>query len=142
MALTLKLKNYNGMSKLCFSIYLRRALAISCSFLSWNDLLLSWADLEKLLAAVFNEPEEAAGGEFTILLFAIENDDVDCIWLLCSSELGISGRNRTLPSRMFVIVLSTFLVRSEINYISSIQLVLQNTKIFQFEKSILWSVIL
>lgn len=99
--------------RLCFSIYRFLALAINCSFLSWNDLLLSEADLGKDAAAVFNRDElDESDADVE------EPDDVEGWLVLLFEADGISGTKCKRPSKIFVIVLSTLLVIAEkLNYV-------------------------
>lgn len=90
--------------KLCFSIYRFLAFEINWSFLSWNDLLLSVADFGKEVAAVLNNVW------FNVSVVFEELDDK--LILLCD-DVGTSGTKFTRPSKIFVIVLSTFLVIPE-----------------------------
>ena len=80
---------------------------MSCSFLSWNDLFLSCADLAKVEAAVLNNSLSLVEVE-GVTLVAVATEVEGCG--LAEVELICSGTKSTRPSKILVMVESTFLV--------------------------------
>lgn len=101
--------------KPCLSMYRFRAFIISWSFLSWNDNIRSWADLWNTGEDVLKSLPFISLLSVALFVEDVPVDDVAAWRLVGETDVAgatVSGVYSTCPSNIFVMVTSTFFVRT------------------------------